>query len=88
MFEMIFEIASIACLSVLFVIAEPMILIKRNMGFKEENIGSLKIKDIFTKLLYCSLCSGFWIGLIYTHNIFMACIISVLAEYIDKKLRY
>lgn len=36
------------------------------------------------KAINCSLCTGFWVGLIYFENIFNAAIISVLAESISR----
>lgn len=80
-------IVVLACVSHLFVVAEPMIYIKRYMGFKEEEIGNNKVRDFFTKMLYCNLCSGFWIGLLFTLNPLEAVIISVMAELIHKILR-
>lgn len=38
------------------------------------------------KLINCALCSGFWIGLLVTWDIYLAAIISVCAEFICKKL--
>lgn len=34
------------------------------------------------KLLSCPTCVGFWLGLIYTQNLFTACITSVTSTYI------
>lgn len=88
MFEMNWVlIVVLACVTHLFVVAEPIILIKRFMGFKEEEIGKNKVRDFFTKMLYCNLCSGFWIGLLFTLNPLEAVMISVIAEIIHKILR-
>ena len=65
------------------------------MGFKEEEVGRVTcngrpknpIRDFFTKLLYCCMCSGFWIGLIFTLNFPQAVIISILSEVLDKKIK-
>jgi len=76
-----------SCLSVLFVVAEPIIMMKRYLGFREEDIcGVYPIRDFFTRLLYCAMCSGFWIALLFTFNISTAVIVSILAEYIHKKI--
>lgn len=40
----------------------------------------------FRRLLECALCTGFWIGLAFTFNIYLAAIISVVAEFISRKL--
>ena len=52
-------------LTLLFVESEPMIILKRKLGFKEEEIevyGSLKRS--FTKLIYCTYCSSVYIAFI------------------------
>jgi len=74
-------------MSVLFINAEPMILIKRWMGFKEEEIGKNPLRDFFTKLLYCAMCSSFWIALIFTQNFQLTVIISIVSEVIDKIIK-
>ena len=35
---------------------------------------------LIQKLINCSMCSGFWIGLIYYQNFLLACIVSISAE--------
>ena len=80
-------IVVLACVTHLFVVAEPIILIKRFMGFKEEEMGNNKVRDFFTKMLYCNLCSGFWIGLVFTLKPLAAVLISVISEIIHKILR-
>jgi hypothetical protein len=64
-----------------------MILLKRQMGFKEEIIGTNPLRDFFTKLLYCCMCSGLWIGLIFTLSFAQAVIISIVSELIDRKIK-
>lgn len=82
---MIFIIA-LACLNVLFIVAEPIVLLKRYIGFKEEEFDAYTpSKRFIHKMIYCCLCSGFWLSLIISHNIFIAAIASVLGEYIYKK---
>ena len=87
MWDIIYQIIWISCMSVLFVNAEPMILLKRQMGFKEEIIGTNPLRDFFTKLLYCCMCSGLWIGLIFTLSFTQAVIISIVSELIDRKIK-
>lgn len=74
-------------MSVLFINAEPMILIKRWMGFKEEEMGKNPLRDFFTKLLYCEQCSGFWIALVFTQNFQVSCIISIVSGIIGKFIK-
>lgn len=82
------EIIAIACLTVLFVVAEPMIILKRHLGFKEEDYDKWsKCKRFVFRLITCCLCSGFWIGGLLTLNIYYAAMISILAEYIYKKIK-
>jgi len=78
-------IISIACLSFLFVASEPIILLRRMIGFKEEDtLNYSKFKMFIYTLITCAMCSGFWIGIILTQNILTASIISVVAELIYK----
>ena len=78
-------IIKIAALSFLFVTAEPMILFKRFIGFKEEQYMQFsKTKAFIHRLINCCLCSGFWIGLIITHTVYDAALIAVLSELIFK----
>ena len=84
---MIWTILWISCLGILSVHAEPAILFKRWLGFREEDIcGVYKFHDFITKLLYCTMCSSFWIALIITWSLPMACVISIVANIIDKRL--
>jgi hypothetical protein len=85
---MILTIIGISCLSVLFQASEPMILLKRYVGLKEEEYHTYsKWRKIIHRMIYCCLCSGFWIGLILTWNILTASIISILGEVIYKKIK-
>lgn len=43
-------------------------------------------RGFFRRLLECALCTGFWIGLAFTFNIYLAAIISIVAEFISRKL--
>lgn len=79
-------ILALACLNVLFIVAEPILLMKRYIGFKEEEFDSYGPSKRFVhKMIYCCLCSGFWISLAISQSIFIAAIASVLGEYIYKK---
>lgn len=81
------EILGLTCITILFVESEPLILLKRYIGFREEEYDTWSNKKRFIfRLITCCLCSGFWIGLI-TLNIYYAAIISVLSELIYKKIK-
>lgn len=81
------EIFGLVCISILFVASEPLILLKRYIGFKEEEYDTWTNKKRFIfRLITCVLCSGFWIGLI-SGSLYKAAIISVLAELIYKKIK-
>lgn len=72
-------IFGIVGLSFLFVRAEPLILIKRLFGFKEENYDKFHgIKRFFHRLLYCEYCVSFYLALIFTQDIYMIGIITLL----------
>jgi hypothetical protein len=84
---MIFEIILWACVAVLMQCAEPIIHIKRYLGFKEELYDTYsKEKRFFHRLIYCTMCLGFWITLVGTWDIGVAIIASVLSTFIYKKI--
>jgi hypothetical protein len=84
----LFNILSISALTFLFIHAEPSILFKRFSGFKEENYNEYSnAKRMIYRLITCSLCSGFWIGLLFTFSIQQAAIISLTAEIIDRLMK-
>ena len=84
---LLLKLIGLSCIAVLFVVAEPLILLKRRLGLKEEDyeLWGEKKRFIF-RLLDCVLCSGFWIGLIFTLNILQAATVAVVAEIIFKQL--
>jgi hypothetical protein len=61
-------IKSIICVgfTLLFVNSEPMILLKRLIGLKEERIGLNTYYDFICKLVYCNWCSSIYISFILT----------------------
>jgi hypothetical protein len=80
--ELIFKIIGLASLTVLFVASEPMIKFKH---FLLKGIKDYQDKW-FWRLINCGLCSGFWIGLIFTGDILTAATISVLSEVLYQKI--
>jgi len=44
--------------------------------------------QVVQKLINCSMCSGFWIGLAYYQNFILACIVSISAEIFSRVLRF
>lgn len=84
----IFNIIAIAAITYLFIESEPLILIKRFLGFKEENYNQYgKVKAFIYRLITCALCSGFWIGLMMTHSLQHAALISLAAETITRLMK-
>lgn len=72
-------------LTLLFVHSEPMIIIKRKLGFKEEEIEVYGVlKSFLTKLVYCDWCSSFWISLILSFDFKIAVITSLFMYLINK----
>ena len=73
------------CLGVLLQEAEPIIMIKRYIGFKQETYDDqTKIKKYIHRLIYCAMCLTFWITLMATLNITTAIISSVLSAILHK----
>lgn len=84
---MITETIVLACAGVLLQCAEPIILIKRWMGFKEEHYDTYsKEKRFFHRMLYCAMCLTFWVGLVLTWDIAIAIVGSVAAALLYKKI--
>lgn len=72
-------------LSFLFVRAEPMILFKRLLGFKEEEYDNYKsYKQFIYRLITCAYCSSFWISLIFLQDIYLIGAVTLLTMLIDK----
>lgn len=76
-----------ACLGVLLQEAEPIIMIKRYIGFKQENYDDqTKIMKFLHRMIYCAMCLTFWITLFITYNPTTAIISSVLSAILHKKI--
>ena len=85
MLNEIIRILGISSMSVLFVVAEPSILIKRWIFHKIYGERSYD-STFFWKLITCCLSSGFYIGLLFTRDIYLASIISITGELICRKI--
>lgn len=82
---MILSIVAWACFGYLLVVAEPVIMIKRWFGFKEEEYDEMSYNmRFFHRLLYCSKCLTFWVTILFTFDPVIAVISSVLAGLIEK----
>jgi hypothetical protein len=79
---LIITILGLASLTNLWLHSEPTNKFKEILYKKVENKDSLW----HWRLINCALCSGFWLGLIITWNLYLAAIIAVCAELICKKL--
>jgi hypothetical protein len=67
---------------------EPIQYLKKNLypcyDLSDPSYWSGGIMYWFVKFINCSLCSGFWFGLIYFEDIFKAAIVSIIAEGISR----
>lgn len=79
---MLVEIIALASLTNLFVHSEPTNKLKHFIYNKLKRSED----DFIFRLISCCLCSGFWIGLLFTFSLYQAAIIAVFAELISKKL--
>jgi len=74
-------IIKLVCITYLFVYAEPMVLLRRWLGYKEEHyLEYSKVKQFVYRLITCTLCSGFWIGVFITMNLGIAAMVAVASE--------
>jgi len=74
-------------LSILWINAEPMIYLKRYLGFKEEEYDTYtSYKRALHRLINCLYCSAFWVTLIVSQSLYMAVIVSGICWFIDNKI--
>lgn len=78
---MLIEIIGAAALTNLWIHSEPTNIL-RHQVYKHKDKDNLW----HWRLINCALCTGFWLGLLLTFNLYQAAIISVVAELISKKL--
>jgi len=85
----IINIVFIVALTNLWIYAEPLIYLKRFLGFKEENYETyVKYKRMIHRAAYCAYCSSFYIALVifpvigYIPLVIKFIIISTLVMYI------
>lgn len=76
--ELILEIISWSCITLLWINSEPTAMLRYYL-FKDAD-------NFIIRLLNCAMCSGFWIGLIFTFDIQLAAIISILSEFLNRYL--
>jgi len=82
--EILIKVLGAAAITILFVTSEPTNRIKELMGFTAfDNQGW---KGFLSRLMNCCMCSGFWVGLILTQDIYLAAIVAITAEFINNKL--
>lgn len=78
------------CFTWLFVKgADPVQFVKEFFGVANDSTPKQIYKQVLQKFLNCSLCTGFWIGLAFYQDFYLACIISLTAEAferVEKKL--
>lgn len=87
-FNLVLKLMGLCCITILFVESEPMVLLKRFIGFKEEFYEEYnKVKQFIFRLISCVMCSGFWIGLAFTQDVFLASIISIVSELINDRIK-
>lgn len=92
--DIIYNMLVYACIVVLFVNAGPLIYFKEivygSIYGRYNNENKWEISDYSTKwhwrLINCCLCSGFYIGLIITHSLKDAVLISIISELISKNI--
>jgi hypothetical protein len=88
-YNIIYHIATIVSLGFLFIEAKPIILLKRLLGFKEEEHSEYNslFKVLFHELIYCQICTTFWIGIFFSlllqqYNIIDIISIASISSYI------
>ena len=93
--NMIFNIILLSCLTTLLVNATPIMMIRDKLGLLEMDDSYSEFRNRIIELLSCAMCLGFWVGFIYfiisgqntMSVILLSSGVSVLSEYINKKIR-
>lgn len=95
--ELIIILVGLMCVTVLFINATPINMIRDKIGWYEiDHEKNSKFKNRIIELLSCAMCLGFWIGIIgcvfllHISIIFIilyASIISIGSEFINKNIR-
>lgn len=83
---MINEIIFWSCIGWLLQVAEPILHIKRFLGFKIEEYDKPSYKDMrwLHRLIYCTTCLTFWVVLLSTWSLYIAVVSSVVSTIIEK----
>lgn len=81
MIEKIYQIIGFACIACIFIQFEP---IQKQID-KLNNLPG-KIYPLIAKIFSCTKCFSFWFSLIITQDIMQACIISIIAQFINNNI--
>lgn len=91
---MIFDMLMLGCLTTLLVNATPIMLLRDKLGLLEMNEDYSSFRNRFIELLSCAMCLGFWVGFVFfvqnedlIRSVLLGSGVSILSEYINKKMR-
>lgn len=65
-------------------LAQPIQFIKKILNIHPTTKSESPTTHAIVKLVSCAKCSGFWIGLIIYHDIWMALIVSISSEILHR----
>lgn len=60
--------------------AEPIEIMKQWLGFSSDSEVITELQFWMIKLVNCSMCTGFWVGLVYYQSFLMGCALSICSE--------
>ena len=83
--SLIISILGKAALAFLLVNAKPAVILRERVYKSLYGCEDYRDKWHY-QLITCSLCLGFWVGFLLTFNIYIASIVSVIAELICQKI--
>lgn len=94
MIETFFLYLGLICLTVLFVNATPIMMLRDKLGLLEMDEEYPLWRNRLIELISCPMCSGFWIGFIslwdqfgFFESILGGCIVGVFSEILNKNIR-
>lgn len=83
--EQILLIIGLACLTHLWIVSEPTIVLREALGIGTADYGKRgKYVQAIIRLITCHQCLGFWFGFAVLQNLWLAAIVAVLASIISK----
>lgn len=92
--ELILKTIYAIAITQMWIGSTPLIIFKEWIGFVKDEVYNSKFKNFLNELIYCSVCSGFWITMTlllipmndFIHVVGIASIAAILSELLTRYL--